>query len=695
MATKATTERNDGPVNEPDYLNVTKGLKSWMFTLDHKRIGLMYLFGILGSLIVGGAFALVIRMELWAPGKQLIDQDTYNKFFTLHGAVMVFLVIIPGIPAALGNIIMPIQLGAPDVAFPRLNLASFYLWCSGAVLLVVAIPFGGLDTGWTLYTPYSLESKTPVLMAVCGVFLLGFSSIFTGLNFLVTIHKFRPQGMSWFQMPLNIWAIYATAIMQVLATPVLGITVLLLAVERFAHIGIFDPTLGGDPVLFQHFFWFYSHPAVYIMIIPAMGVISEILSTFSRKPIFGYRFIAYSSVSLALLSFLVWGHHMFVSGQSRLANMVFSALTFTVGIPAAIKVFNWVSTLYKGDIRLKTPMVYALAFLLIFTIGGLTGLFLGILSVDVHLHDTYFVVAHFHYVMMGSTLVAFLAALHHWWPKFTGRMYTESVARACAVAVFFGFNLTFLPQFVMGSKGMPRRYWDYDPYYQIYHQLSSIGAFVLGIAMFISIINLMASLKNGKRAPRNPWGGSSLEWSAPTPPPLFNFEKPPVLHEIYNYDDLVEVEEDVWERRAPLDVEPSEAPGNAHAHAKPEVDTKTADAAAEKATQSKAAAVKAAEEKAAEIKAAEAKVAKAADDKAAEAKAADDKAAADKAKATEGTTEAKTADEKAADAKAAAKASEANFEAKAAEAKAAAVKATAESEAPSADDASKKKEGES
>ncbi len=579
MATKATTVRNDGPVNEPDYLNVSKGLKSWLFTLDHKRIGLMYLFAILGALIVGGVFALLVRTELWASGKQLIDQDTYNKFFTLHGAVMVFLVIIPGIPAALGNIIMPIQLGAPDVAFPRLNLASFYLWCSGALLLIIAIPFGGLDTGWTLYTPYSLESKTPVLMAVSGVFLLGFSSIFTGLNFLVTIHKFRPQGMSWFQMPLNIWAIYATAIMQVLATPVLGITVLLLAVERFAHIGIFDPTLGGDPVLFQHFFWFYSHPAVYIMIIPAMGVISEILSTFSRKPIFGYRFIAYSSVSLALLSFLVWGHHMFVSGQSRLANMVFSALTFTVGIPAAIKVFNWVATLYKGDIRLKTPMLYALGFLLIFTIGGLTGLFLGILSVDVHLHDTYFVVAHFHYVMMGSTLVAFLAALHHWWPKFMGRMYNESVSRACAIGVFFGFNLTFLPQFVMGSKGMPRRYWDYDPYYEIYHQVSTIGAFVLGISMFISIINLYASIKNGKRAPRNPWGSSSLEWAAPTPPPLYNFEKPPVLHEIYNYDDLVEVEEDVWERRAPVDADPSEVPGDAHAHAKPSTAQKDAAAA--------------------------------------------------------------------------------------------------------------------
>ena len=576
MATTTKQERNDGPVSEPNFLETYKGkplgarILSWMLTLDHKRIGMMYLWGILAALIIGGTFALLVRTELWAAGKTIVEQDTYNKFFTLHGAVMVFLVIIPGIPAALGNIIMPIQLGAPDVAFPKLNLSSFYLWVSGALLLVGAVPFGGLDTGWTLYTPYSLESKTPVLVATSGVFLLGFSSIFTGLNFLVTIHKFRPQGMGWFQLPLNVWAMYATAIMQVLATPVLGITVLLLSVERFAHIGIFDPQMGGDPVLFQHFFWFYSHPAVYIMIIPGMGVISEMVSTFSRKPIFGYRFVAYSSISLALLSFLVWGHHMFVSGQSRLANMVFSALTFTVGIPSAIKVFNWVATLYKGDIRLKTPMLYSLAFLLLFTIGGLTGLFLGVLAIDVHLHDTYFVVAHFHYVMMGSTLVAFLGALHYWWPKFTGRMFNESIGRACAVGVFFGFNLTFLPQFVMGSQGMPRRYWDYDPRYEIYHQLSTIGAFVLGISMFVTVVSLVASLWTGRRAPRNPWGASSLEWQAPTPPPLYNFEKPPVVHELYNYDDLVEVEEDVWERRAPVDVEPEEAPGSAHAHAKGE-----------------------------------------------------------------------------------------------------------------------------
>ena len=542
--------------NTVSYLETTRGLRNWLVTLDHKRIGMMYLVGILGALLLGGFFALLVRTELLTPGQTIVGQDWYNKFFTLHGAVMVFLVIIPGIPAALGNMVLPIQLGAPDVAFPKLNLASFYLWCSGAALLLTATALGGIDTGWTFYTPYSIETQTAVIPAVAGAFMLGFSSIFTGMNFLVTIHKFRPAHMGWFQMPLNCWALYATALMQVLATPVLGITLLLLFVERFMHIGIFDPTLGGDPVLFQHFFWFYSHPAVYIMIVPGMGVVSEMITTFSRKPIFGYRFIAYSSVALALFSFLVWGHHMFVSGQSRLANMVFSALTFSVGIPSAIKVFNWASTLYKGDIRLETPMLYALSFLILFTIGGLTGLFLAVLSIDVQLHDTYFVVAHFHYVMMGSTLVAFIGALHYWWPKMSGRMYPERLGQWCAVGVFVGFNLTFLPQFVMGSRGMPRRYWNYDPEYTLYHQLSSVGAFILGISMFIVVCYLAWSFWYGKRATQNPWGGTSLEWAAPTPPTVFNFpEPPPTDHELYDYDDLVEVEnanEDGvtnWERR--------------------------------------------------------------------------------------------------------------------------------------------------
>ena len=525
---------------EPNYIDASKGLKSWLFTLDHKRIGLMYLYAILFALLLGGAFALMVRAELFFPGQQLFTQDQYNQIFTLHGAVMVFLVIIPGIPAALGNIILPVQLGAPDVAFPKLNLSSFYLWCAGALCLLLSIAIKAVDTGWTLYTPYSTTTQTAVIPAVLGAFLLGFSSIFTGMNFLVTVHKFRPKGMGWFQMPLNVWALYSTALIQVLATPVLAITLFLLFFERLIGIGIFNPDLGGDPVLFQHFFWFYSHPAVYIMIIPAMGVVSEIITTFTRKPIFGYRFIAYSSISLALLSFFVWGHHLFVSGQSRLATMVFSALTFTVGIPSAIKVFNWLATLYKGDIRLQAPMLYVLSFLLLFTIGGLTGLFLGILSVDVHLHDTYFVVAHFHYVMMGSTLVAFLGAVHYWWPKISGRMYPERLAQWCAWFVFIGFNLTFMPQFIMGARGMARRYWDYDPEFTLYHQISSVGAFILGVAMFIQVVYLLRSWKHGKKAPGNPWGGSTLEWQTQvTPPTTFNFTAAPVLHELYNYDDMV------------------------------------------------------------------------------------------------------------------------------------------------------------
>jgi cytochrome c oxidase subunit I len=527
--------------DEPNFLAVKRGLKSWLTTLDHKRIGLMYLIGIIFSFLLGGGFALLIRGELFFHGPQLMSPDTYNQVFTVHGAVMIFLVIIPGIPAALGNFVLPMQLGAPDVAFPRLNLTSLYLWWTGAIFLLLTLYLGAPDTGWTFYTPYSATTNTAVIVTVMGAFILGFSSILTGLNFIVTVHKFRPVGMGWFDMPLNLWALYSTAIIQVLATPVLAITLLLLACERLFGLGVFDPALGGNPVLFQHFFWFYSHPAVYIMILPAMGVISELITAFSRKKIFGYTFIAYSSISLALLSFLVWGHHMFVSGQSRLASMLFSALTFTVAIPSAIKVFNWTATLYKGDIHLKTPMLYALMFIILFGIGGLTGIFLGTLSVDVHLHDTYFVVAHFHYVMMGSALIAFLGGLHYWWPKMFGRMYNEQIARISAIIVFVAFNVTFLPQFVMGSRGMPRRYFDYDPQFELMHQVSSLGAAVMGVALFIMVVNLIVSIKNGHPAPANPWGATTLEWQSPSPPPLYNFpaNKPPQLRPLYDYSDMV------------------------------------------------------------------------------------------------------------------------------------------------------------
>ncbi|MFT3880924.1 MAG: cbb3-type cytochrome c oxidase subunit I [Gemmatales bacterium] len=543
-----------------NYLNRTKGFLSWITTLDHKRIGVMYLCSVLFFFLVGGTFAIMLRTELLTPKsnttmpqtvnykgepttfpeKFLFEKDTYNQLFTLHGAIMVFLVIIPSVPASLGNIILPIMLGAKDVAFPRLNLWSYYLYIMGTICFLITLATTGLDTGWTFYTPYSSSveySHTNVIMATMGAFILGFSSIFTGLNFLVTIHTMRPAGMTWFRMPLFLWALYATSIIQVLATPVLGITLLMLIVERAFSIGIFDPKLGGDPVLFQHFFWFYSHPAVYIMIVPGMGVTSELITTFSRKTIFGYRQIALSSVGLALIGFLVWGHHLFTSTQSNIANMIFSFLTFFVAIPSAIKVFNWLATLYKGSISFQTPMLYGLAFIVLFTIGGLTGIFHATLSTSIHLHDTYFVVAHFHYVMMGSALIAFIGGIFYWWPKITGKLYNDNLGRIAAVIIFIGFNGTFFPQFVMGAKGMPRRYQNYYAEYQPYHRASTFGSYFMATGFVLAGFTLLQSLVRGKKAPPNPWGGATLEWQTPSPPPTENFYHTPTIDDQpYNYD---------------------------------------------------------------------------------------------------------------------------------------------------------------
>jgi cytochrome c oxidase subunit 1 len=524
-----------------NYLTHEKGFLSWALTLDHKRIGIMYLGSVLCAFALGGLFALILRTELLSPGRTIIDHDTYNQMFTLHGAIMVFLVIIPGIPAALGNIALPLQLGAKDVAFPRLNLASYYLWVIGAIFMLTSLVVNAADTGWTFYAPYSTTTETAVAPAAMGAFILGFSSIFTGLNFIVTIHKLRPPGMGWFRMPLFIWALYSTALIQVLATPVIGITLLMLIVERLLHIGIFDPALGGDPVLFQHFFWFYSHPAVYIMVVPGFGVIGDLIPVFSRKRIFGYKFIAVSSLAIAFLGFLVWGHHMFVSGQSLLAGSIFSAITFLIAIPTAIKVFNWIATMYKGRIHLDTPMLYALAFLWVFTIGGLTGVFLAVMSVDIHLHDTYFVVAHFHYVMMGGAITALLGGIHYWWPKAFGKMYDEKQGRIGAALVFIGLNDTFFPQFIMGSRGMPRRYYNYLPEFQDLHQLSTIGAYILGLGFLLTAYSLVQSLRKGPPAPANPWGSRTLEWTLPSPPPYYNFHHAPTVTEgpYDGYDKLV------------------------------------------------------------------------------------------------------------------------------------------------------------
>jgi len=520
-----------------NYLTFRRGILSWILTLDHKRIGVMYLVAVLTSFFVGGVMALLVRTKLLFPGEvEWMTADQYNKAFTLHGAIMVFLVIVPSIPAALGNFVLPIMLGAKDVAFPRMNLFSFYLWVLGAICAVYSLLAGGFDTGWTFYTPYSSQfgagGTIPVLV---GVFILGFSSIFTGVNFIVTIHKLRPPGMTWFRMPLFLWALYATAIIQVIATPVLGITLAMLVIERAFNIGIFDPSMGGDPVLFQHFFWFYSHPAVYIMILPGMGIISEIIAVHSHRHIFGFRFIAFSSIAIAIFSFLVWGHHMFTSGQSPLLNVLFSAITFSVAIPSAVKVFNWLATLYKGSISLNTAMWYGLAFIFLFTIGGLTGIPLAVLSTDIHLHDTYFVVAHFHYVMMGSALIAMIGGLHHWWPKMTGRMFNETWGKIACALVFVGFNMTFFTQFMLGSQGMPRRYYAYQPEFQIYHHISTGGSYIMGLGFVITAIYLIHSLFAGKKAPANPWGGASLEWQCTSPPPHDNFATTPRVGDCYDF----------------------------------------------------------------------------------------------------------------------------------------------------------------
>lgn len=524
------------------YLNEPKGFRSWLLTLDHKRIGLMYLFGVMFFFFVAGLLAVVIRLELLTPAGDLVSADAYNRLFTLHGAVMIFLFIIPSIPAALGNLFLPVMIGARDVAFPRLNLLSWYIYVLGSIFSLYVMVRGGVDTGWTFYTPYSSSTETAIIAMGLGVFILGFSSILTGLNFIVTVHKLRAPGISWFKMPLFVWGLYATAIIQVLATPVLAITMVMLLMERTLGVGIFDPAMGGDPVLFQHFFWFYSHPAVYIMILPGMGIISELVSVFSHRKIFGYKAIAFSSLAIAFISFLVWGHHMFTSGQSQFAAMIFSFLTFLVGVPSGIKVFNWVATMYKGRIDLRSPMLYVLSFFTLFVIGGLTGIFLGALSVDIHLHDTYFIVAHFHYVMMGGTVIAFIGGMHYWWPKIWGRMYNETLAKISAVLIFIGFNLTFLPQFLLGSKGMPRRYYLYEnmantELFERLHGLSTYGSWIILVAFLLMGYYLIAAIFKGKPAGDNPWGALTLEWQTASPVPPHNFDgDPEIKHGPYDYD---------------------------------------------------------------------------------------------------------------------------------------------------------------
>jgi cytochrome c oxidase subunit 1 len=513
-----------------NYLNNGYGLKSWLLTKDHKRIALLYLWSVTAFFALGGVFALLIRLELLTPAADLVQPDTYNKLFTMHGVIMVFFFLIPSIPAVLGNFLIPIMVGAKDLAFPRINLLSWYIYILGGLFTIVAAATGGIDTGWTFYVPYSTAaSNSHVILAGLGVFITGFSSILTGLNFIVTVHRMRAPGLTWFRLPLFVWSLYATSLIFILGTPVIAITVLLVAVERGLHLGIFDPALGGDPILFQHLFWFYSHPAVYIMILPSMGVISELVQAFARKNVFGYAFVAFSSLAIAIIGFLVWGHHLFVSGQSTYAGLMFSILSFLVAIPSAVKVFNWTATIYKGSVSFESPMLYVFGFIGLFTIGGLTGLFLATMGLDVHVHDTYFVIAHFHYVMVGGAIMGYLGGIHYWWPKMTGRMYPEGWAKFAALLVFVGFSLTFFPQFIVGYLGMPRRYAMYPDEFQVYNVLSTAGASVLGLGYVIPIIYLIWSLKNSPLAGPNPWGAKGLEWEIPSPPPTENFAVTPIV----------------------------------------------------------------------------------------------------------------------------------------------------------------------
>lgn len=530
------------------YLDVKDKYKfplfNWLYSVDHKRIGIMYMYAAFTFFVIAVSIGVLIKVEKMFPGEQVYGPAIYNKLFTTHSVIMIFLFIIPTVPSIFGNFFLPILIGAKDVSFPRLNLVSFWIYLLGAGVAIGGIVFGnegswigGAATGWTFTPPNSTLSGTAVSSTLLAAFILGWGTILTGINFVVTVHRMRAPGMTWLKMPLFVWAIYTTSWIQIIATPVVGITLMLQITERFMQIGWFDPAKGGDPVLFQHMFWIYSHPAVYIMVLPAMGVISEVISTFSQKAIFGYFSMICGTVGIAAVGYFVWAHHMFLTGMSEMAQFVFSFFTFLVAIPTAIKVFNWTATLYKGSIKLDPPMLFALGFLFNFCIGGFTGLFLGALNVDVHLHGTDFVVAHFHYTMFGGGGFGIFAAVHYWYPKMFGRMYNMAVAKVSFYLIFIGFNVLYFPMFILGIYGMPRRYHDYQsrPFFDDIQVLSSIGAFILATGVIIMIINWVQGGK-GKKAPDNPWGGTTLEWKVETPPTLFNFDEvPKEIPNVYDY----------------------------------------------------------------------------------------------------------------------------------------------------------------
>ncbi|HEV3298700.1 MAG TPA: cytochrome c oxidase subunit I [Planctomycetaceae bacterium] len=526
------------PAEGSNYLNVSYGVVSWLLTKDHKRIAILYLISVTVMFLLGGVAISIVRLHLMTPQGALVSADTYNRLFTMHGVIMVFFFLVPVAPAVLGNFCLPLMIGAKDLAFPRINLLSWYLYVIGGAWTLFAMLTEGVDTGWTFYAPYSSQATHyNVVPTLIGLVLAGFSSLFTGLNFIVSTHWLRAPGLTWFRLPIFVWAMYGTSFISLLAVPVLAMALILLMLERLLHIGIFDPALGGDPLLFQHLFWFYSHPAVYIMILPGMGIVSEVIPCFARKALFGYTFVAFSSLAIAFLSFLVWAHHMFVAGITLYAALIFSCLSFLVAVPSAIKVFNWTATLYKASIAFETPMLFCLGFVALFTAGGLTGLFLATLGVDIHVHDTYFVIAHFHFIMVGGMVMAYMGGLHFWWPKITGRMYSQWWSRLAALIIFVGFFLTFLPQFIVGYNGMPRRYYQYVPEFQVWNVLSSAGASILAVGYILPLGYLIYSLRYGPRTGNNPWGATGLEWQTSSPPPRDNFDvTPTVVRGPYEYD---------------------------------------------------------------------------------------------------------------------------------------------------------------